>query len=80
MGLGFSEIASWSRAARRHASKIQEDKTAHNSEQEFAFGFKIIVEPTLGDGGSKICIRWVKGNDSVIFESFCGMLKRKVEE
>jgi len=25
-------------------------------------------------------VRWLKGLDTVIFESFCGMLKRKVED
>ena len=24
-------------------------------------------------------IRWIQGTDSVIFESFCGMAKRKIE-
>jgi 23S rRNA (adenine1618-N6)-methyltransferase len=36
-----------------------------------------------GDGkggrGVEVVIRWLKGSDSVLFESFCGMLRRKVE-
>ena len=26
-----------------------------------------------------VLIRWIQGTDSVIFESFCGMVKRKME-
>ncbi|KAI5301291.1 hypothetical protein KEM55_006094 [Ascosphaera atra] len=28
----------------------------------------------------EVKIRWLKGDDTVLFESFCGMVKRKVEE
>lgn len=81
-GLGFSETAVWSRASRRHASKIreEEEKAGQDSKEDSALGFKVVVEPSLEASGSRICIRWVKGNDSVLFESFCGMLKRKLEE
>ncbi|KAH7382777.1 DUF890 domain protein [Cadophora sp. MPI-SDFR-AT-0126] len=76
-GIGFSDKAVWSRAARRHVSNSQEDE----DEDDMAFGFKIQVETNVGGvAGSRIIIRWLKGHDSVLFESFCGMLKRKVEE
>lgn len=29
--------------------------------------------------GVRVIVRWLKGSDSVLFESFCGMLKRKLE-
>ncbi|KAK2624382.1 hypothetical protein QTJ16_006332 [Diplocarpon rosae] len=82
-GIGFSESAVWSRAARRNATKalgkdMDEDD---DDEDEMAFGFKIHIESIPGGvGGSKATVRWLKGHDSVLFESFCGMLKRKVEE
>jgi 23S rRNA (adenine1618-N6)-methyltransferase len=44
-----------------------------------ALGFKITVEKS-GEAGAKVTIRWLKGHDSVLFESFCGMVKRKFEE
>ena len=48
---------------------------------EMAFGFKVhVVENTGGESRTKITIRWLKGHDPVLFESFCGMLKRKLEE
>jgi 23S rRNA (adenine1618-N6)-methyltransferase len=47
---------------------------------EMGFGFKVRVEANPGGKAvSKLTIRWIKGHDSVIFESFCGMLKSKVE-
>lgn len=39
-----------------------------------------MIEPSVDPVGSKVCMRWVRGEDSVIFESFCGMIKRKLEE
>lgn len=50
-------------------------------EEDMALGFKVHVEQLPGgQPGSKTTIRWLKGHDSVLYESFCGMLKRKVEE
>jgi 23S rRNA (adenine1618-N6)-methyltransferase len=52
-----------------------------DQDSDMGFGFKVWVEANLGEqAGSKVTVRWIKGHDSVIFESFCGMLKRKVEE
>jgi 23S rRNA (adenine1618-N6)-methyltransferase len=81
-GIGFSGKAVWSRAARRHVTKSQAAAMEDDSdEEEMAIGFKVQVEANAGGvGGSKITIRWLKGHDSVLFESFCGMLKRKIEE
>jgi 23S rRNA (adenine1618-N6)-methyltransferase len=78
-GLGFSEKAVWSRASRRHMAAKQGEGIDEDS--EMGFGFKVRVEANLGgEAGSKVTVRWIKGHDSVIFESLCGMLKRKVEE
>jgi 23S rRNA (adenine1618-N6)-methyltransferase len=78
-GLGFSEKAVWSRASRRHLAARQGEGI--DEDGEMGFGFKVRVEANLGGpAGSKVTIRWIKGHDSVIFESLCGMLKRKVEE
>ncbi|KAF3942232.1 hypothetical protein ABW19_dt0201112 [Dactylella cylindrospora] len=37
------------------------------------------VEPE-GSGGSYVLLRWTKGVDQVLWESFCGMMRRKVIE
>ncbi len=50
-------------------------------EDDMALGFKIHVEQLPGgQPGSRTTVRWVQGHDSVLFESFCGMVKRKMEE
>jgi 23S rRNA (adenine1618-N6)-methyltransferase len=79
MGLGFSDKAVWSRAARRQMGK-KEEGDMEVDEEDLGFGFKIYVEGTVnGKVVNMTTVRWIKGHDSVIFESFCGMLKRKLE-
>jgi 23S rRNA (adenine1618-N6)-methyltransferase len=62
-----------------------------DEEEEMVFGFKINVREVGRDGsqaverevkerGVQVVIRWLKGFDSALFESFCGMMKRKLEE
>ena len=52
-----------------------------DDDPEMASGFKIhVVAARGGELGSRITIRWLKGHDAVLFESFCGMVKRKLEE
>ena len=42
-----------------------------------ALGFKIRLE---GYGkGANVMVRWLQGRDSVLFESFCGMVKRQLK-
>lgn len=76
-GLGFSDGIIWSRAARRKAAKRVE---AGTDETEYSFGIKIVIGTTEDNHGSKVTIRWVKGHDSVAFESFSGMLVKKLSE
>ncbi|KAG5289049.1 DUF890 domain-containing protein [Histoplasma ohiense] len=42
------------------------------------FGFKVSVRGDM-ERRVEVTVRWVKGFDAVLFESFCGFLKRKVE-
>jgi 23S rRNA (adenine1618-N6)-methyltransferase len=82
----------WSRSARRKSARSDEE-SGEDDEDEMAFGFKIRVwegrggeEGESGGEGSdgkgsaavQVLVRWLKGHDSVLFESFCGMVKRKV--
>lgn len=81
-GLGFSERNVWSRASRRQSTKVQsQGDDMEEDEAEMTLGFKVNLEDVKSgkDGSLKITIRWLKGHDSVLFESFCGMLKRKME-
>ncbi|OJD13922.1 hypothetical protein AJ78_05685 [Emergomyces pasteurianus Ep9510] len=49
----------------------QQDKGAE-------LGFKVSVRGNM-EGQAEVAVRWIKGFDAVLFESFCGFLKRKVE-
>ena len=80
-GVGFSERAVWSRASRRQVARKQGEAMEEDDDPEMAFGFKIhVVAARGGESGSRVTIRWLKGHDAVLFESFCGMVKRKQEE
>ena len=82
-GVGFVKENVWSRGARRKqqhspANPTDTDQGMNGSEDgEPALGFKIRLEG-LGEG-AVVKIRWLQGKDSVLFESFCGMLKRQLK-
>lgn len=83
-GVGFAKGNVWSRAARRKQQQSPTDSTnkaqAMNEEDEDgepALGFKIQLSKR-DEGGVQVAIRWLQGRDSVLFESFCGMLKRQL--
>ena len=87
-GIGFAKANVWSRAARRRSK--QKNITARpvresddpmdedEGEEEPAHGFKISLRLTSNHSEVELLIRWLKGHDSVLFESFCGMLKRQM--
>ncbi|GIJ91333.1 hypothetical protein Asppvi_010298 [Aspergillus pseudoviridinutans] len=80
-GVGFATENVWSRQARR---KLQNsDATAEMmeiDESTAALGFKVqLKQDRLEEKCVRVVVRWLKGLDSVLFESFCGMFKRKVE-
>jgi 23S rRNA (adenine1618-N6)-methyltransferase len=80
-GVAFAKENVWSRSARRrkqrqgeedHDAMDEDERSDLDPEEAVALGVKISVSP------EKILIRWIKGFDSVLFESFCGMLKRNI--
>jgi len=81
-GVGFARTNVWSRAARRQQQKgsIAGANTTGDEEEEDepALGFKIQLKLGNEKQEIQILIRWLRGHDSVLFESFCGMLKRQV--
>ncbi|EFW17460.1 hypothetical protein CPSG_05903 [Coccidioides posadasii str. Silveira] len=83
-GLGFAMENVWSRQARRKRQHlIVEGQTAESlsksiDESKAALGFAVLVKQT-GIENVDVIVRWIKGFDSVLFESFCGMLKGKLE-
>lgn len=81
-GVGYAKSNVWSRAARRKKKKQEADE-AHGVESEEeeevaepALGFKIQLD--AAETGKMVQVRWLQGKDSVLFESFCGMLKRQM--
>lgn len=83
-GVGFAKANVWSRAARRKQQQNPTDSAdnyhAMNEEDEEegpALGFKIQLRKG-NEGRSEVMVRWLQGRDSVLFESFCGMLKRQL--
>jgi 23S rRNA (adenine1618-N6)-methyltransferase len=49
-------------------------------EEDLGFGFRVYVQGMVdGNVVNMTTVRWIKGHDNVLFESFCGMLKRKLE-
>ena len=76
-GLGMAERDVWSRKARRRKGDVSAD--AMDEDKEAVLVFKISLSQNTGVGGVSANVRWLQGKDSVLFESFCGWLKRKVE-
>lgn len=88
--IGYAREDVWSRKARRKFAREQHDG-GMNSEQSVshdvkaldietaALGFRIDLS-LQADHSVDVVVRWIKGSDQVLFESFCGMLKRKATE
>ncbi|KAG0128003.1 hypothetical protein HOY82DRAFT_45870 [Tuber indicum] len=64
----------WSRAARRAKARGLEMEGVSKG---IVLGFRVGVKEKE-DQSVKVRIRWTRGTDSVLFESFCGMIKRKI--
>ncbi|CAD6576060.1 MAG: hypothetical protein ASARMPRED_007590 [Alectoria sarmentosa] len=84
-GVGFADGNVWSRAARRKQQQSPTNSTdkdqAVDQEDEDggpALGFKIQLRQET-EGVVQVMVRWLQGRDSVLFESFCGMLKRQLK-
>ena len=82
-GLGFANGNVWSRAARRRKQQVRHDSTNNiasdneSDDSEPTFGFKVQLKSSE-KGSVEVLVRWIQGRESVLFESFCGMLKREL--
>ena len=93
-GIGFAMVNVWSRSARRSKQKkemvsrqsaigqdtatIAEDLS--EDEAEPSLGFKIHFRHVHESDAVEVLVRWLKGRESDLFESFCGMLKRQITQ
>ena len=88
-GTGLAAENVWSRQARRKMKLAAEDDIAKLKEipDKVALGVRVYLRLVLGDKSKdnseekkvQTVIRWTQGTDTVLFESFCGMVKRKLE-
>lgn len=64
---------------------IGETDTAKSKEipERVALGVRVYLRLGLGEIPKEqtvqAVVRWIQGTDTVLFESFCGMVKRKLE-
>ena len=84
-GVGFANGNVWSRAARRKQQQSLEGSTSEDDAMNEgdedggpALGFKIQLRKG-NERSVEVMVRWLQGRDSVLFESFCGMLKRQLK-
>ena len=94
MGIGFAKEDVWSRKARRRKGKAQtkeigedegtngaeNEESSDEEEQESALVFRLSLSPGEGSAVVAVNIRWLQGSESVLFESFCGWVRRKLEK
>lgn len=85
-GVGYTSENVWSRQARRKMKLAGSDDTAMklpSLPDEVELGVRIQIRYTRGQKASpkevETLISWIRGTDSVLFESFCGMIRRKME-
>jgi 23S rRNA (adenine1618-N6)-methyltransferase len=84
-GTGFAAENVWSRQARRKMKLAGENDAVKMKEipEKVALGVRVYLRLTSGDKPEEqsvqTLVRWAQGTDTVLFESFCGMMKRKME-
>lgn len=66
----------WSRAARR--AKARGEKFELSGDGGVKLGFRVVA--SAREGGCGVVVRWVRGGDQVLFESFCGVVRRRFRQ
>lgn len=88
-GVGVSKADVWSRKARRRQKRRDEDEEMNNEDVEedhgdtepaLVFKITVVLLPVAGGSSMNVRIRWIQGREVVLYESFCGWLKRKLEQ
>ncbi|KAJ5645831.1 hypothetical protein N7490_002203 [Penicillium lividum] len=84
-GVGFAPANVWSRQARRKLKLAGQGSSGTLSALPMEVELGVRVQSSLVRGQDQethqvqVLISWIQGTDSVLFESFCGMLKKKME-
>lgn len=66
----------WSRAARR--VKARGGKVEASGNGGVKLGFRVVV--SAREGGCGVVVRWMRGSDQVLFESFCGVVRGRFRQ
>ncbi|KAJ2906187.1 hypothetical protein MKZ38_002612 [Zalerion maritima] len=80
-GTGRARENVWNRAWRRKKERGEatvERATSMPPDGTCAFGFSVVIKAS--DEEVKVMVKWREGHNHVMFESFCGFLKRKLAE
>jgi 23S rRNA (adenine1618-N6)-methyltransferase len=88
-GIGFVRENVWSRSARRARERREKEREQTRREDEdmdsesdsgpsTRLAFRVSFKPDNKSGAPALHVRWLYGLDHVLFESFCGMLKREM--
>jgi 23S rRNA (adenine1618-N6)-methyltransferase len=85
-GVGLATGDVWSRKARRKRARDEnedQEMVSHEETDESpALAFKISLRKqtnTKGLNDTMVHLGWLQGRDAILFESFCGWLKRRLE-
>lgn len=85
-GVGFAPENVWSRQARRklklagqNGAPVRLSAIPGEVQLGVRVQLKLVREQKSETHEVQVLISWTRGTDSVLFESFCGMLKRKME-
>ncbi|KAK9239715.1 hypothetical protein V1525DRAFT_436901 [Lipomyces kononenkoae] len=72
----------WSRKFRRKRRRDSEDDdhvVQGTPGEGIGFGFRIFVEDSVKTEVTRCVLHWSYGSDPIVFESFCGMLKDRIQ-
>ena len=84
-GTGLAAENVWSRQARRKMKLVGQEGAGRLKEvpARVQLGVRVYLRLLRGQKPEnkevQALVRWTQGTDSVLFESFCGMVKRKLE-
>lgn len=89
-GIALARENVWSRAARRkrilkdrhpdsNSDAMEIDELHEDSPGEDDITDKVALMAKISVDYERILVRWLKGFDPIIFESFCGMMKRSTQ-
>ncbi|KAL4876633.1 hypothetical protein BJY04DRAFT_222812 [Aspergillus karnatakaensis] len=79
-GVGFALENVWSRQYRRKMKMFEAGGPPKFDVKKAALGFRVLLKMDPDEERTlRVVVRWLKGTDTVLFESLCGMIKRKVE-